>query len=140
MVIIMVNIKKGFPALLTLVVSLLVLWSVQAYGAELSGPESKEITIQSKMKMAVASGEPGQHGQKSYEMTIYTNSEGFYILSDTTVINTRGKTISMEQLPVPCKARVTYQPLRRNRGNALKIEITAVLKGASTNWYIPVAD
>jgi hypothetical protein len=140
MVITMGYIKKEFPALVTMVVVLLVFWSMPACGAERNGPESKEITIQNKTKAAVAPDEPGQKGQQRFEMTIYTDEGPFYILSDTTVINKSGKMISMDNLPTPCKARITYQPLRRNSGNALKIEITEILKGASTAWYKPTAD
>ena len=129
--------KKDILVLFTLVVSLLVVWSVPASGAELKGPESKETIIQAKTKDAVAPAVPGQNAQQSFEMTIFTNNERFYILSDTTVIDGKGKMISMDKLPVHCKAKITFQPLSRDIGNALKIEIIAVLKGASTEWYKP---
>lgn len=139
MVITMGYTKKEFPALFTLITALLVLWSVSAYSAGLKDPESTEVTLKSKIKITVAADEAGQQEQKKVYIQIITDKGRFYILPDTTV-SKGGKMISMEKLPVPCKARITYQPLRRNSGNALKIEITAVLKGASTEWSQPAPE
>ena len=61
----------------------------------------------------------------------------FLITAQTRVFNHHGQEISIRALPVPCNAKVTYQPKRNSDPEALGIVVTQVLPGATTEWTSP---
>ncbi len=69
----------------------------------------------------------------SRKMTILASEQRFNIIEETEILM-GGNKISMDDLPVPCKALIIYQPLRKNNANILQIKVLKVLAGATGRW------
>lgn len=70
-------------------------------------------------------------------VSILTTGGRFLLIPATRVFTRGGKEIEMGQLPVPCQARLWYQPLPDNNPNVLQIQVLKSLPGASTAWAVP---
>ena len=78
--------------------------------------------------------------QFKYKDAILTSEQRFLITEQTKILDSNGKEMTIRDLPVPCKAKILYQPLTNNDPNVLKIIISQVLPGASTAWPSPVSE
>jgi hypothetical protein len=69
---------------------------------------------------------------------IVGNKESYRVTRETEVFDAQGKKLSLEALPVPCRAKVQYLPSRLGMmPEALRIVVTEVLQGATTKWKMP---
>lgn len=59
------------------------------------------------------------------------------IIDKTIVKKADGTLIDFNELPVPCQARIVYQPLRGEGKNVLELQIIKSLPGATTGWKTP---
>ena len=75
----------------------------------------------------------------SRKMSILASEQRFDIIEETEVLM-GDKKISMDDLPVPCRAQIIYQPLRKYNANVLQIKVLKVLAGASTRWPVQQAE
>jgi hypothetical protein len=64
----------------------------------------------------------------------------YNIIKETAVYIGDKEQITMDNLPVPCKATITYQPLRNNARNAIRIDILKIYPGASIHWTPPAPE
>ena len=71
---------------------------------------------------------------------IRTLKNRFAITLETEIIDRSGKVFTLQSLPVPCEAEVTYRPYKYGDDYALKIVIRKVMPGASTNWSQPMPE
>jgi hypothetical protein len=78
--------------------------------------------------------------QFKYKDAILTSEQRFLITEQTKILDSNGKEMTIRDLPVPCKAKILYQPLTNNDPNVLKIIISQVLPRASTAWPSPVSE
>ena len=46
----------------------------------------------------------------------------------------------MRELPVPCEAKIQYQPVKYDDPTALKIVVKNIFPGASTDWSTPLPE
>lgn len=95
-------------------------------------------TIERKMLVIMDSSEPGQKAQTTRNMTLDTSAGPYYIIDETKVLDAAGKESTMDALPVPCEAEITYQPLKGHRKNALQIAVKSILPKASPKWSDPL--
>jgi len=101
--------------------------------------EHRELTtIERKIRVSVQRAEPGSNEPPGWAMLLVTSSGPYDIIEETKVEDAAGKEISMDSLPVPCQAEITYQPLRNYQKNALKIAVKTILPKASTKWSAPL--
>jgi hypothetical protein len=66
--------------------------------------------------------------------TIVASKRRFEIMRETRILDRRGREISIQNLPVPCKAQVDYETFSFGDPIAIKILIKKVFPGASTDW------
>lgn len=72
---------------------------------------------------------------------ILTSGQRFIITEKTKLLSANGKEeISIEDLPVPCKAEILYSPAPNRDPYALKILVIQALPGATTDWPAPVPE
>lgn len=66
-------------------------------------------------------------------------SKKFYrVTRETEVFDSTGAKLTLKALPVPCRAKVRYLPSRLGMmPEALRIVVTEVLPGATTQWKMP---
>lgn len=101
--------------------------------------EPRELTtIERKIRVSMQDGEPGSNEPPRWAMFLVTSSGPYNIIEETKVEDAAGKEISMDSLPVPCQAEITYQPLRNYQKNALEIAVKTNLPKASTKWSAPL--
>ena len=134
------RIHKGFPFTVSVALLLFAMClGVEPPAVQAQTEHAITTTIQSKVRGPLPAAEPNQKeaaGIRSVD--IVTGSGRFHITSATEVVK-GGNLISMDDLAVPCEARIVYQPLRRNDPNALKIEVKKILAGATKKWAKPEA-
>lgn len=65
---------------------------------------------------------------------IVASRRQFAITRQTRILDRNGKNIGIQNLPVPCKAKVDYETFTYGDPIAVKIQIKKVFPGASTNW------
>ncbi|MBU0730212.1 MAG: hypothetical protein KKA70_10755 [Proteobacteria bacterium] len=96
-------------------------------------------TIEQKVKLdpAVGSFVLGREASSVARQSIVADGRRYYITAKTELISNSGSRLSMESLPVPCKALIHYQPLQNNDPNAVKIVVQSVNQGASILWETP---
>ena len=71
---------------------------------------------------------------------VLTPKTRFRVTRKTKIFNIRGKRISVRQLPVPCKAKIRYEPSPYIDPQALVIRVTQVFPGATANWKPPLPE
>jgi len=133
-------IHKGFPFIVSVALLLFaVCVGVEPAVVQAQTEQAITTTIQSKIRGPLPMAEPGQKEVSGVRaVDIVTEAGRFHITSGTKVVRGK-KLISMDDLAVPCEARIVYQPLRRNDPNALKIEVKKILAGATKKWAKPEA-
>ena len=101
--------------------------------------DTEVVTIVKKMRSAVYSGEiVDRNRAKNWDITIMADSIVYHILPNASVIyDHQGKTITMDNLKVPCEAEIKFQPLNNGKRNALTVKIKKTLKGATKTWPHP---
>jgi len=98
--------------------------------------------------LAKASEEGGGFFKQTFQVirwkgpsAILTSGQRFIITEKTKLLSSRGKKkISIEDLPVPCKAEILYSPAPNHDPYALKIHVIQALPGATTDWPTPLPE
>jgi hypothetical protein len=72
--------------------------------------------------------------------SIIAAKKRFRITAMTKIFGINGGEITIGELPVPCEAKVQYHPVTYGDPKTLKIVVTDVLPGASTNWSTPMPE
>ena len=72
--------------------------------------------------------------------SIIASKKLFRITTKTEVFGPNGKEITMRELPVPCEAKVQYQPVKYDEPRVLKIVVKNIFPGASTDWSTPMPE
>jgi hypothetical protein len=68
---------------------------------------------------------------------IRTKNIDFVVIDSTEVVDAKGKLMSLEALPVPCRATIQYEPGRLNNHLVWRVIFRAALPGATTAWSPP---
>jgi len=68
---------------------------------------------------------------------IVTQHMNFRVVEGTAVVNSKGKSMDLADLPVPCNAKIFYQSGRLNDRKVWQIVYKGKLKGARTTWSTP---
>ncbi|MFA6499482.1 MAG: hypothetical protein WCV64_09175 [Desulfurivibrionaceae bacterium] len=76
-------------------------------------------------------------GRADQAVAIVVDSVRMSIIDKTIVKKADGTLIDFNEMPVPCQARIVYQPLRGEGKNVLEIQIINPLSGATTRWNTP---
>ena len=58
----------------------------------------------------------------------------------TKIFDSSGNEMTIADLPVPCRAKIYSQPQVYNDQIAVKIIITEIMPGATTDWYVPMPE
>ena len=74
---------------------------------------------------------------KTPEM-IRTRYMNFMVTASTEVVDSKGRAMELEKMPVPCSARIEYEPGRLNNPFVWRIVYKGPLSGAKTAWSEPV--
>jgi len=69
---------------------------------------------------------------------IMTERGNFRVLFDTEVVNSKDQPMELADLPVPCKATIYYQSIKRKDSIVLRIVYKGKLRGAKTAWSAPI--
>lgn len=117
----------------------LALGAMKAWSAGTPAPATKSVVTTILSKKARKQPVSRETGNPPFfrGVSILTRGGRFFVIPSTRVFSQLGKEIGMEKLPVPCKARLWYEPLPNNNPNVVRIEILQVLPGASTAWALP---
>ncbi len=73
---------------------------------------------------------------KTPEM-IQTRYMNFLVTESTEVVDSKGKVMTLAKMPVPCTARLQYEPGRLNNPFVWRIIYKGPLSGAKTTWSAP---
>ena len=133
----MPSINNKFSKFLLIVTVVLTLCSARVFAQKEKQPVYPQVTavITAKYKGVV----PGPiEEQPGIERGVGIIVSGLrYALTDTTsVVGITGEPITMNALPIPCEAIITYQPIKRNNPNVIKIILKNVIAGATTAWTV----
>jgi len=72
--------------------------------------------------------------------SIIASKKLFQITAKTKLFDPNGKEITMRELPVPCEAKIQYQPVKYDDPTVLKIVVKNIFPGASTDWSTPLPE
>ena len=72
--------------------------------------------------------------------SIIASKKLFRITPKTRLFDPHGKEITIRELPVPCSAKIQYQPVKYDDPTALKIVVMDIFPGASTSWSTPLPE
>jgi len=72
--------------------------------------------------------------------SIIASRKLFRITAKTKLFDPNGKEITIRELPVPCEAKVQYQPGKYDDPTALKIVVKDIFPGASTDCSTPLPE
>ncbi len=128
--------KEHLLAVCLVIVLVILCYPVAGFSQEVQPSETT--TIERKILVNMVSSEPGEKEQTRRSMTLLTPLGPYYIIDETKVLDAAGKEITMDALPVPCEAEITYQPLKRYGKNALQIAVKSLLPKASQKWSDPL--
>lgn len=100
------------------------------------------------VSQAVAAEKPAREYQPSALMvveskdiySIIASKKLFRITAKTKLFDPNGKDITIRELPVPCEAKIQYQPVKYDDPTALKIVVKNIFPGASTDWSTPLPE
>ncbi|MBW1997168.1 MAG: hypothetical protein JRJ29_04295 [Deltaproteobacteria bacterium] len=73
---------------------------------------------------------------KTYDAVIVTERH-FRVTLETQVFDLRGKRISLNELPVPCKAKIKYRLRMDEDPELVSVAVTKVFPDSTPTWYIP---
>lgn len=93
-----------------------------------------EVTLKKRTPLVMSSFQ--EEGDSQERRKSFVASGSLYeVINETEVfLGEKGTRILIDDLPVPCKAKIVYQPLRKNRRNALQVYVLKVYSGASASW------
>ena len=74
---------------------------------------------------------------KTPEM-IQTQYMNFMVTESTEVVDSKGRTMELAKMPVPCTAKIQYEPGRLNNPFVWRIIYKGPLSGAKTAWSAPI--
>jgi hypothetical protein len=74
---------------------------------------------------------------KTPEM-IQTQYMNFLVTEATEVVDSKGNVMELAKMPVPCTARIDYEPGRLNNPVVWRIVYKGLLSGAKTAWSDPI--
>lgn len=74
---------------------------------------------------------------KTPEM-IQTQYRNFLVMESTEVVDRKGRTMELAKMPVPCTAKIQYEPGRLNNPFVWRIVYKGPLSGAKTAWSAPI--
>jgi hypothetical protein len=74
---------------------------------------------------------------KTPEM-IQTQYRNFLVTESTEVVDRKGRTMELAIMPVPCTAKIQYEPSRLNNPFVWRIVYKVSLSGAKTAWSAPI--
>ena len=69
---------------------------------------------------------------------IRTDHINYVVMESTEVVDRKGIPMELAQLPVPCTAKVYYEPSRLNDPFVWRIVYKSKLSGATINWSPPM--
>jgi hypothetical protein len=69
---------------------------------------------------------------------IQTQYMNFLVTESTEVVDSKGNVMALAKMPVPCTARIDYEPDRLNDPFAWRIVYKGPLSGAKTAWSAPI--
>jgi hypothetical protein len=72
--------------------------------------------------------------------SIIASKKLYQITAKTKIFSPNGMEIPLRELPVPCEAKVQYEPVTYDDPTALKIVVKNIFPGASTDWSIPLPE
>jgi hypothetical protein len=72
--------------------------------------------------------------------SIIASKKLYQITPKTKIFSPNGMEIPLHELPVPCEAKVQYEPVTYDDPTALKIVVKNIFPGASTDWSIPLPE
>jgi hypothetical protein len=70
--------------------------------------------------------------------SIRTAKSRFAIMGWTQIFSIDGRAIRLRDLPIPCKAKLTYEPMPYNDPRVIEIRVKEVFPGATANWTAPL--
>ncbi|WP_028581425.1 hypothetical protein [Desulfogranum japonicum] len=126
-------------ALLVVMVSLLS-WVTPALAEDSDYPTHvMTVTVSDKYEESnnaegVDSAEEGDGASSSGMQYVIAEQTRYELLETTTYVNKQGVEITPDTLPVPCKARISFQILSNGTRNLLSLKVLRKLSGATTNW------
>jgi len=71
---------------------------------------------------------------------IMTDRGNFRVMLETEVANRKDQPMELADLPVPCKATIYYQSIKRKSPIVWLIVYKGKLKGAKTTWSPPIPE
>ncbi len=71
---------------------------------------------------------------------LQTRFMNFLVTESTEVVDSKGNPMELEKMPVPCTARIDYEPGRLNNPFAWRIVYKGPLSGAKTAWSAPIKE
>ena len=71
---------------------------------------------------------------------LQTQFMNFLVTESTEVVDSKGNPMELEKMPVPCTARIDYEPGRLNNPFAWRIVYKGPLSGAKTAWSAPIKE
>ena len=74
---------------------------------------------------------------KTPEM-IQTRYMNFLVTESTEVVDSKGRVMELANMPVPCTAKIQYEPGRLNNPFVWRIIYKGPLSGATTAWSPPI--
>jgi hypothetical protein len=69
---------------------------------------------------------------------IQTQYMNFLVTEATEVVDSKGNVMELAKMPVPCTARIDYEPGRLNNPVVWRIVYKGLLSGAKTAWSDPI--
>ena len=76
---------------------------------------------------------------KTPEM-VQTRYMNFLVTEVTEVVDSKGRSMDLAEMPVPCTATLQYEPGRLNNPYVWRIVYMGPLSGAKTAWSAPIRD
>ena len=102
-------------------------------GNQLPGTSTMNAVIQKKEK--AHKGPRMREGVDARtQVSVLINGSRYAVLPEATVVDSRGQAMTMDSLPVPCEATITYEPEKLADPGILRIELRRVLPGATAAW------
>lgn len=69
---------------------------------------------------------------------ILTKHMNFLVTESTQVVDSKGIAMELAEMPVPCTAKIQYQPGKLNNRVVWRIVYKGPLSGAKTTWSAPI--
>lgn len=71
---------------------------------------------------------------------VQTRHINFLVTESTEIVDSKGKAMTLAEMPVPCKATLTYDQDRLNDPYVWRIVYRGKLSGAKTTWSAPIME